>query len=460
MVLPFKVRRNGEAIELTVFPAPKSRLVLPGKRSCATRRSSPLGQVLVLMTMAIIVLAGFAAMTVDVGQFWTIRRSMQTAADAGAVAGAVALRLGQNVAVAAQEASSLNGFTDGSEYGENPNYKISVTVNNPPKSGTYSGNSEYVEVIVAQPLPTYFMNVLGYSTVKVSARAVAGSTNAPACVYALDPSVSGALTIKGSSSMTLGCGAMVDSTSSTALTTSGGGSLTATSIGVAGGYSGSGFSPTPVTGIAPSPDPFSYLQRPSVGSCSCTGFHDNSAGISSCTLASQPGGNGTPVYLNPGVYCGGIQITGSVPIVFNRGLYILEGGGISDTGSGTLSGTGVTFYNTYNSTYSYGAISLNGGGQMNFSAPTSGSYKGILFYQDPSVPKGSSSSLISGNSGSTFDGTIYFPTTGLSYSGNSSSSGYTILVGDTVSVSGNSTFGDNYSSLADGSPLKATSLYE
>jgi hypothetical protein len=92
--------------------------------------------------------------------------------------------------------------------------------------------------------------------------------------------------------------------------------------------------------------------------------------------------------------------------------------------------------------------------------PTSGTYEGILFFQDRSVPVGSKGSTITGASGSTFDGAIYFSTTAVAYSGSSSSDGYTIIVADTVSISGNSTLGDNYSSLADGDPIKATALYE
>jgi Flp pilus assembly protein TadG len=393
----------------------------------------------VLATISMVVLMGFAALAVDVGQFWTVRRSMQTAADAGAVAGAIALRLKQNTNAAAQSATSLNGFTNDSQ-------GVTVTVNNPPAGGAYAGNSEYVEVIVAQPRPTYFMRVLGYSTVHVNARAVASSVNSPACVFALDPTASGALSVGGSSSMNLQCGAMVDSSSSSALSTNGGGALTATSIGVAGGYSGSGYSPMPVTGIAPAPDPLSYLQPPTVGSCNYTKYHDSTA-------------KGT-VYLNPGVYCDGIQIDGGATYVFNPGMYILAGGGFKVNSSATLSGTGVTFYNTYTSKYPYDGISFSGSTTVNFSAPTSGPYEAILFYQDPTVPTGSAGSTITGSSTSTFDGALYFPTTPLSYSGNSSSSGYTIIVGDTVSVSGNSYVGDNYTSLTDGSPIRSTALYE
>lgn len=409
-----------------------------GSRGLPRRSRSESGQVLVLTAMSLAVLLGFAAMAADLGQFWTVRRKMQTAADAAAVSAAIALRLKEDATAAGRSVSALNGFTDSTN-------GVTVTVNNPPASGSFAGNASYVEVIVAQTKSSYFLSALGYESVNVSARAVGSSTNSPACVFALDPTASGALSVSGSSSMTLGCGALVDSSSSSALLTSGGGTLTATAIGVVGGYSGSGMTPTPKSGIAPAPDPFSYLTPPSVGACDQNNFHAS--------------GNGTTT-LNHGVYCGGIQISGSGTVIFNSGLYVLDGGGMKMTGSAALSGAEVTFYNTYDSSHAYGGISLSGTAQINLSAPTSGTYEAILFYQDPTVPSTGAASSITGNSTSTFDGAIYFKTTPLSYGGNSSSSGYTLLIGRTVTVSGNSTVGANYSSLADGSPIKSTALYE
>ena len=187
-----------------------------------------------------------------------------------------------------------------------------------------------------------------------------------------------------------------------------------------------------------------YLQAPTVGACNYVGANNH--------------GKGT-AYFNPGVYCGQIKLDSNNNAVFNPGLYILEGG-IKQTANINVSGTGVTFYNTGTAQYPYGAIDLAGSGQTTLSAPTSGTYEGILFFQDRSVAAGSAGSTVTGGSGSTFDGAMYFSTTALSYGGNSSTDGYTIVVAYSISVSGSSTFGDNYSSLADGDPIKSTALYE
>jgi hypothetical protein len=337
--------------------------------------------------------------------------------------------------------TDLNGFADGAN-------GVTVAVNNPPLAGTYAGNSNYVETVVTEAANTYFLRALGYATINVSARAVAGGINSQNCIYSLDPSGAGALSINGSGSISSSCGISVDSSSSSALTATGSMTISATSVGVVGNYSltGSGsITPTPITGIASSSDPLAYETPPTVGACTYTNY--NVSGSGSATLS-------------PGVYCGGISVHGSSSVTFSAGTYVLLGGGLNVTGSPSLSGTGVTFYNTQSSSYAYGPISLGGSATSNFSAPTSGPLAGLLFFQDPSVPVGSSGSTINGSATSSWDGALYFPTTTLTYTGSSSGSGYTLLVAYDLSMAGSGTLGDNYSSLANGSPIKSNALYE
>ncbi|MEE8347156.1 MAG: pilus assembly protein TadG-related protein, partial [Dehalococcoidia bacterium] len=55
------------------------------KENARNRRET--GQTLVLFVLALGVIMGFTAMTVDVGMFFQERRSLQNAADAAALAG-------------------------------------------------------------------------------------------------------------------------------------------------------------------------------------------------------------------------------------------------------------------------------------------------------------------------------------------------------------------------------------
>jgi hypothetical protein len=158
-------------------------------------------------------------------------------------------------------------------------------------------------------------------------------------------------------------------------------------------------------------------------------------------------------YITPGVYCGGISISGGATVTMSAGTYILLGGGLSVSGGSILSDTsGVTFYNTYGTGHPYGAISLSGGANVQLIAPTTGPLAGILFYQDPTVVGGAASTF-SGGTSTFFEGALYFPTTALSYSG-SATANYTIIVAKTVSFTGGSTLNANYSSLPGGSPVK------
>lgn len=146
------------------------------------------GQTFLLVSIAIAMLVGIAAVAVDIGNLWTTRRLMQSAADAGAVAGADEIAIGgssSDITTAAQDAASHNGFANG---GTRPGATatITVAVHNPPTSGSYAANSNAVEVDVSEDQPTYFMRVFGWHSVPVSTTATAVTLGAGSCIYALD----------------------------------------------------------------------------------------------------------------------------------------------------------------------------------------------------------------------------------------------------------------------------------
>jgi Putative Flp pilus-assembly TadE/G-like len=374
---------------------------------------------MMLVALALVVLVGFAALAVDIGMAWGTRRTMQTAADAAATAGAIASRESQNVTTAAKDTASLDGFTDGAN-------GVTVTVTNP--YAGCSGNANCVQVIIDQSQSTHSLGVLHIGSIDVKASAASGTTNSDSCVYTLNPAASPGLLVQGSVNVNLSCGAVDNSTQSPAAQCKGAaGNFTATSIAVAGSVSGSCFTPTPTTGTSEAPDPFAYL-------------------------GSQPSCSGnakfTPNVSGPGSYCGGISLNGNKNVTLSSGTYNLGSGGFSINGNATLSGTGVTIITS-------GAVSMNGNGTVTLSAPTSSTYKGILFWDTSTSP-----SKISGNSSSTFDGALYFPDSTLTYTGNSSSTGYTIIAVGQLQFQGNASLGDNYSSLGRISPISSSTLYQ
>lgn len=398
---------------------------------------------MVLICLALVTIMGLIGLVADVGYWQAQKQLMQTAADSAALAAAQELNYGDSVAAGVADAAS-NGFTNGQN-------GIAVAVNYPPLSGPNAGKSGYIEALVSRPQPTFFLRVLGLTTITLSARAVSAIGNSPNCIYVIDPSASGAITLSGTVSIQIGCGLLVDSDSSSAMSTTGGVTVTASHIGVVGGYSSGGgtFTPQPQTGVLAAPDPLAYVQAPTYGACNHSSF----------SLTGTNGTAGSPYQMNPGVYCGGITLHGNSYLHFNAGTYVLAGGGFSASGTSTMTGTGVTFYNTTGAG-GYQGLSLGGNVTMNFSAPTSGPLAGVTFFQDRSIPASGAGSTIAGNSGTTIDGALYFPTTTLTYSGNSSSNGYSIIVADKLLANGNSQLGSNYTSLANGSPIKAPVLSE
>ena len=135
------------------------------------------------------------------------KRRVQSAADAGAIAGAQELLRGNtsSVTAAAKKDTSLNRYTDGSG-------DVVVTVNNPPASGARVGNSKFVEVIVSRPRPTWFMRAMGISSANVRARAVAGLADSTGCAYALNRDTSNSnngIFVNGTTSSAFDCGVSV-----------------------------------------------------------------------------------------------------------------------------------------------------------------------------------------------------------------------------------------------------------
>lgn len=369
-----------------------------------------------------IVLLGFAGLGIDMGVMRYDRRIQQTAADAAAIAGASDLAPYSGVSAAAQAALATNGFPGASTLLTNQACPTSVTgltvtVNNPPQSGPHTNDTNYVEVCVAQLQSLFFMKVLGFNNATVSARAVAGKGASGACLYTLDPNTVGieGININGNATLNApNCG-IIDNGN---FDTKGGAySVTASTVSVSGVETGKDnvtctSQPTdcPAAGAPAASDPFTLLTPPAVG----TPGAFNSANIV------------------PGTYSS-ISFSGNGTYTFPSGIYVLDGGSFTCNGTPTIQGTGVMFYFTNGATYN-----CAGNDTVNFSAPTSGPYAGILFYQDPACNTSSCGPTIGGNVGSSFQGALYFPKSQVTFYGNAGTS-FTValVVAGSVALSGN-----------------------
>jgi hypothetical protein len=393
-----------------------------------------------------VVLVAFLGLALDASYMYFHKRTMQTAADAGAYAGALEkLRGTVDVTSAVKKDTSLNGFTDGTN-------SVAVTVNSPPLSGSKTGDANFVEVIVTHAQPTWFMQMLSFNSITVKARAVAGIGNTSnGCVYALNRDSSNSnngFFANGTTNSSFSCGVYSNSN----FRAVGGACVVTPTVNYTNTYNnqsgGTDCGPGNVGQGVPIDDPLvNKFSIPSYSSCTATNFKVN---------------NGTTVTIPPGTYCGGIAITGSVQnIVFSPGQFILVGGGLSVNGGANVSGNGVTFFNTYPGTQTnkYSGISINGNGTVNLSAPTTGTYEGLLMYQDPRVTWAANNGSTVQGANAVYDGIIYFPTTDLQYSGSSTTSatgtdGYTMLIGYDIKINGNAKVNSDYSALGGVNPLQ------
>jgi len=361
------------------------------------------GSVLIYVGLTSFVFLGFAGLAVDVGHWYASKRTMQSAADAAALGGVFAVKQGSDKATIvsmAKNDAALNGYdlTKGAV----------VTINNPPSSGPYAGDTSAVEAIIQQPVPGFFSKVVFSGPTTITARAVAAIGGSPVCIQALDPSAKSSFKVNSGTVFADDCAVQVNSSHGSALDVSAQGTLDTAESNVTGGYFGGGImNPTPNTGMPVIADPYVGLSPPTVGACD----YDN---------IEESAGTHT---LTPGVYCGGIVASSTAHFDFEPGLYIITAGVQADgtpfsgelktSGIGSVfEGDGVTIYFDGNS-----VLSFTGQSDVNLSAPTSGPYAGILLFGDPNAPT-SVKNKISGNGTMTFDGLLYFPNSELSLTGN------------------------------------------
>lgn len=371
------------------------------------------GTVVVTVALSLVAILGIVALSIDAGMLMDKRRQAASAADAAALAAAADLyynwwaNKGADPAgtagASARAAAAANGYADGAG-------GCTVTVNVPPQSGPFAGKAGHAEVVIAQVQPRYFSGMFGTDPVRYRARAVSrgrrGGIND--AIIVLDPSGKGALSAGGSGSVTVtGSPIQVNSNNPEAMIANGNGSMTADQFLVGGspGWAtpgGGSFAGPIVPSSEPIPDPLAYLPVP-----------NPAALVVQSTNKTSLSGNRS-VTLQPGVYKGGISITGGT-VTLAPGIYYMDGGGFNLGGQADLSGTGVMIYNAPQSNSD--TISLAGQGNCVLSPMMTGPYQGILLFQDRTARTPVS---VSGSSGVTLSisGTFYAASAALSVTGN------------------------------------------
>lgn len=377
-------------------------------------RTGERGAVLIIVVLLLPVLISFMALAIDVGYLYSVKRKLQTVADAAALACAHQMQR-------AQPCTYQNGANNAAALDLPGLYGISWSQVN-----TSQPVANQVQIQVSQTTPTFFLKIISINSVNIIATARAEMR--PNCVTTLDPGTTGSFqTSTGANLQMSGCGIFVHSNHASAFNAVAGSTVNALTIDIVGNKTATGsVIPTPMVGVTGVGDPLVALPDMTPGACDHIDLE-----VKKTTT------------LNPGVYCGGITIRLKPVVNFNPGIYYLVGGGL-DTGPGysSMTGTGVTFFNTQSlPTYAYGPILIGiaNGDSYQLSAPSSGAYKGILFYQDRKVASGATSVFGGGaNQPLQMTGTLYFPTTNVTFQGQSTTTAgtYTNIIAKNVLFSG------------------------
>jgi hypothetical protein len=269
-----------------------------------------------------------------------------------------------------------------------------------------------------------------------------GSTTTSPCIYLLSPAGSNALTIgNGVHLTTSSCGVYINSSAASALSVTGGATLTSPSIKIytPGGYTvnnGGSTSTTPVTVTSQVADPFTSLAAPTVaGTCLSGNFTAYQA------TAYTPA---------PGTYCQFLMGNG-MPVVLSAGVYVVNGGNFN-IGGGSLTGTaGVMIYLTGGAT-----ATISNGASVTMTAASSGTYEGILFYQDRTMTS-PGESYFTGGSNMHLTGSLYFPNALLSLD-NGGNTQTEAIIANSLNMQGGATLQQATSTSQTGLPVGSSSV--
>ena len=450
---------------------------------------APKGQLLVIVAFGMVTLIAIAALVIDLGMSWMVRRQEQNAADPAAVAAARYIPDGDTAAtrskmnVAACFYAQQNGFfnsDDTSCTAARASQNLQVLW--PPSgsfAGDFAGRPQMVLVVITQQRQSFFGGFLGKPQATVATGAVAAQETASAnsnSLVALDPNDCASGFVHGNGNVTIapvtnpdtgqpysggyvqvnsacGSGAYDNACSNSqgAFKQSGnaGAKITAPHIYVHGTCEANGGSvQSPVTeGAAQIGDPLAQLIGPRQqdypgGYCpvkqgSNIVYVQSTPMSSGCTFSA----NGASVTLVPGVYYGGWNFSSHLTVTLQPGIYIIAGGGISDSGAAIDSLGGnpptnparVMIFSTdnvsdptCNSTLArcvQGAINISGQSSLQLWGLDSGPYRGMLIWQDGRGSSPGAPVSLTGQGALSIAGTIYAPQAPVTILGNGSSAG-------------------------------------
>lgn len=315
----------------------------------------------------------------------------------------------------------------------------SFAANVPPQtSAGFTGQEGYVEVDIARALPQYFSGYLGLAPPVVHGHAVAGALDAgyTVCMLALSTSASPAIGVAGSAEAAFsGCSVATNSVSQNSFEMIGGSvTVTAGCIDTVGdvnvNYSGLTLTDcsAPRTFQRAVADPYEGLALPETNA--------TPEGVSVVQGPIEPGpcevvpSQPFDASMEQARFVGGVSFKGEVDLC--PGLYVIDGGSLSFGRNSVVRGANVVFYLANGA-----SLTIDGTAVLTLSAPASGPYSGVLFFNDPASV--STNNKIVGNASSQIQGVLYLPSGNLDFQGNSGSTNSCMqILASEIYISGNS----------------------
>jgi hypothetical protein len=389
------------------------------------------GQALVILAIGFVVLVGFTALAIDGGMVYADRRQAQNAADSAALSAALAKLNDQSWYMAGLDRANSNGY-------DNNGTTNTVDIFNPPISGQYAGDDEYLQVLITADVNTALIHFVFQgdmqNTVEAVARAIPsqrGEFYNGYAIVGLKPTGTKAIWKHGNADTEVTGGGIWSNSNDANRSfeyNGAAGNLTVhapADIAVVGGarYSGG----TPNATVNTGQLQFAYPPLIEVPSPTCSG----NAVWDSVSHTLSPGnwtGDFPPdreTYLSPGEYC-------------------LTDTSFRANANNILSGSDILLY-FVNGTN----ITWNGNAEINLSGRESGPFEGMVIYidhQNYSNP-GGCNAKINGNEHSEFVGTIYAPTCNVKMLGAGETTGWrSQVIGYSVELGGNNDLDIFYSS--------------
>lgn len=335
------------------------------KKSFLSRfRKDRSGQFGIICALTITPMIGLVGFSYDYGRAYDAREQLQAATDVAALA-AVRVPKASDAERIRRARTAFNAYLS----------RIRTELS--PDSPTLIAGNGKVIVKASGKIETVFMRFARVDELDMSVQSetefgqTGGDTNfGTTCLLSLQTSDDG-LFMNGDSAVRGNCGMHVNSQTTDAIHMNHETYVDLPHTCIVGGLeadeaTSEHFRVTPYTGCSTMRDPLETLAAPDNANAACTYRNRN----------VQRDRNDNWVTIQPGVYCGGLNISSNARVIFAPGNYIIRDGQFRIQSGSTARGDGVFFYLTGNNArFDWTSHSL-----VEFKAPTTGVYKGILLF--------------------------------------------------------------------------------